>query len=480
MSPKKMPSWGARVHTLNTVDRVNYGEVTSSSSSKGSSSSSTVSSSGFKIQHIPTLPSAEYAASILQRIQKEFTILAQKRGYNLSSVTEMCCCSDGLDHINGKRGRKTRCMPDNVLGYNLGNGRTNRIHLRLRKPKSHEFLPYEDIAGTMCHELSHCEIGPHNASFYKLMDEIMEQHAVFMVRGVVLDQNGFPMGENGNTLGGSNRGNAGEQAEQRRRRQQQLGLGGTFRLGGGFMPASGIHRNGNSLQGLKPSEASRIAAEKRFEERRKNDGQFCLPCNEIIEILDESSSEEDEKDVDGKAARRRRKIIEKEKVNPTRIQVKKEKAELDDCAIVLLDSDDEQQTHGDESENSKPSSGFTEKKVKRKPVQKRGRRSNKIKQVPEYTKKTEVEHSDSDIEIAGWSCPKCTFNNDPSHFACQICGHEQNKKQCQIEKQKAIRDKAIEDVKRNEVESSKKEFGFNIYGDKDVRKKSSRTMDHLT
>jgi hypothetical protein len=69
-------------------------------------------------------------------------------------------------------------------------------------------------------------------------------------------------------------------------------MGGTFRLGGGFMPGS--TKPASSLTHLPPAEAARRAAERRIEERRRNDSQFCLPCQDIIEILDVSSSDEEE------------------------------------------------------------------------------------------------------------------------------------------------------------------------------------------
>jgi hypothetical protein len=48
----------------------------------------------------------------------------------------------------------------------------------LRKPNNHQqFLSYEDVAGTLAHELAHCERAPHDAQFYKVMDGILEEHA---------------------------------------------------------------------------------------------------------------------------------------------------------------------------------------------------------------------------------------------------------------------------------------------------------------
>jgi len=57
------------------------------------------------------------------------------------------------------------------MGLNIGGGA--EIKLRLRRPEREwDFFPYEQILDTMLHELCHNEHGPHNADFYKLLDEI--------------------------------------------------------------------------------------------------------------------------------------------------------------------------------------------------------------------------------------------------------------------------------------------------------------------
>lgn len=47
------------------------------------------------------------------------------------------------------------------------------MKLRLRRyKKDEEFLPFDEVLDTMLHELCHNVHGPHNASFYKLWDEL--------------------------------------------------------------------------------------------------------------------------------------------------------------------------------------------------------------------------------------------------------------------------------------------------------------------
>lgn len=74
-------------------------------------------------------------------------------------------------------------MP-NLLGMNHNHG--ERIEIRLRSPSNRDaFLPYESILGTLLHELAHIEVGPHNAQFYKLLDELQDECDTLIARGVV-------------------------------------------------------------------------------------------------------------------------------------------------------------------------------------------------------------------------------------------------------------------------------------------------------
>lgn len=54
------------------------------------------------------------------------------------------------------------------------------MKLRLRRPNNEwDFFPYDHILNTMLHELCHNEHGPHNADFYKLLDELRKVAALF-------------------------------------------------------------------------------------------------------------------------------------------------------------------------------------------------------------------------------------------------------------------------------------------------------------
>lgn len=74
-------------------------------------------------------------------------------------------------------------MP-NLLGMNHNHG--ERIEIRVRSPSDPStFLSYESILGTLLHELAHIEVGPHNAQFYKLLDELQDECDTLVAQGVV-------------------------------------------------------------------------------------------------------------------------------------------------------------------------------------------------------------------------------------------------------------------------------------------------------
>ena len=58
-----------------------------------------------------------------------------------------------------------------LLGLNVNRG--EKICVRLRPANNRDvFLPYNSIVGTFLHELTHMQISPHNAAFYKLLDQL--------------------------------------------------------------------------------------------------------------------------------------------------------------------------------------------------------------------------------------------------------------------------------------------------------------------
>lgn len=140
--------------------------------------------------HVPHLPKADKTKEMLARIAKEFEPILTRRGYQVYTVSEMCCCGDGLDtgELAGHRRRVQAGQKINGAeqhqcgGYNRtvyrGRGKTRHsIHLRMRHPKNHSIVQsYAELVTTMCHELAHCEQQNHSDKFYDLMNEIKQEY----------------------------------------------------------------------------------------------------------------------------------------------------------------------------------------------------------------------------------------------------------------------------------------------------------------
>jgi hypothetical protein len=343
------------------------------------------SSSPIKLCHIPTLPNADAAKALLQRVFQEFEPIIQQRKYNVRSVSELCCCGDGLDHQPG-RSKKLRKQNNYTWGYNqttfFGGGRkSHTIHLRLRHPARHDaFLLYEDVAGTMAHELAHCVFGEHDERFFKLMDEILEQHALIMASK--LTRNNMPMlafGGDGRALGGG----AVSLADSRNQQQQQQQPFGHV-LGG----------DAAFKEWMTPMEAAVVAAEarRRQTQLRLRGDRCCRPC------LDQENDEDDVQVLDDDR---------KPAAKPYR-------------DATTGRSGDKKRANGAGSladiENwlPRPKKGVAEK----------GNNSSttgKTMQLIDLTNDDDDLPVQTNVATMSWPCGKCTFLNQHVAHACAMC-----------------------------------------------------------
>ncbi|KAJ2812657.1 hypothetical protein H4S07_001248 [Coemansia furcata] len=70
----------------------------------------------------------------------------------------------------------------NLLGLNVNRGQEIRIRLRPSHDAT-QFLPFYDLLGTMLHELVHIVRGPHDAEFYRMLDELKAEAEVLLAKG---------------------------------------------------------------------------------------------------------------------------------------------------------------------------------------------------------------------------------------------------------------------------------------------------------
>lgn len=88
-----------------------------------------------------------------------------------------------INHYNFKVNLLCEMYPKNkcLLGLNVNRGQ--KICLRLRSSTDSKwFLDRDEIIGTMLHELTHNWHGPHDARFYKALDELKDKYFEFQVK----------------------------------------------------------------------------------------------------------------------------------------------------------------------------------------------------------------------------------------------------------------------------------------------------------
>ncbi|KAJ2502174.1 hypothetical protein GGH96_001343 [Coemansia sp. RSA 1972] len=106
----------------------------------------------------------EHATTLLHKIAAQVRPIMHARGWRVGTLREFYP------------------RTPNLLGLNVNKGL--EIRLRLRSPHADsEFLPFEDLVGTMLHELVHNERSPHDKVFYALLDEITAETEKLMAKG---------------------------------------------------------------------------------------------------------------------------------------------------------------------------------------------------------------------------------------------------------------------------------------------------------
>lgn len=138
---------------------------------------------------------------------------------------------------NWKIGTLAEFYRSGLLGMNTNRGAKIELCLRYHNNEN-EFLPWEEILGTMLHELAHNIRGPHDEQFYKALNDLNNEYDKIVASGYT----GEGFDSNGQRLGTKN------------------GLSGRF--GAGNMVAGG-GGNGGALVSGGAKAAAALAAEKR-------------------------------------------------------------------------------------------------------------------------------------------------------------------------------------------------------------------------
>ncbi|KAL3697109.1 hypothetical protein R1sor_011185 [Riccia sorocarpa] len=182
------------------------------------------------------------ARKLLEEVAKQVQPIMRKRKWKVPLLSEFCPKNPSL------------------LGLNIDGGREIRIRLRRSRYDSRLFS-YESTLGTMLHELTHIQCGPHNAAFYKLLDELTKECEELMVKGITGTGQGFDT--RGKRLGGvthnpppSNLRQIALAAAEKRSRLNTVMPGGPRRLGG----------DSEIMKALTPIQAAAMAAERRLKD----------------------------------------------------------------------------------------------------------------------------------------------------------------------------------------------------------------------
>lgn len=178
-----------------------------------------------EVKVLPELDRADEAKKILEKVCWQVQPIMRKRRWSVRLVTEFLPRGAGL------------------LGMNHNSGA--KIQVRMRQTKDSDLFPFENVLGTMLHELVHNEVGPHNANFYALLDEIQKECDDLMDKGLGGSGAGFDLAgkklsneAHNPTSTTEGRLKALKAAEGRLKKQELMGCAGGRRLGGKPPPAN--------------------------------------------------------------------------------------------------------------------------------------------------------------------------------------------------------------------------------------------------
>lgn len=254
-------------------------------------------------EHLSGLEHGEAALTMLRKIASVVKPIMRKHGWHVRVLAEF--------------------LPpeQNLLGLNINQG--YKICIRLRYHHNPTlFLPVEECVDTMLHELSHNVCGDHDSHFYRLWDELRDEHQVLVRKGYTGE--GF-LGSGKRLGGGAYAGRpllpahevrrlARESAEKRKQQEGSLrGMGGSGqRLGGAPIPSGQdiraviadrvIRRNNNMNRGGCASgrhDAGQLSQQSSDQTFKTKAGDDDANDRAIAQALFELMEQEEEEKLDG-------------------------------------------------------------------------------------------------------------------------------------------------------------------------------------
>ncbi|KAG1461026.1 hypothetical protein G6F46_005118 [Rhizopus delemar] len=202
--------------------------------------------------------SSDTALTILKRLASQVKPILVKRSWKIKNLCEFFPTNP------------------NLLGVNVNHGW--KINLRLRPHyDDSQFLEYNDILGTLLHEMAHIVRGPHDEQFYKVLEELRTETENLMASGYV----GEGFHSKGHQLGSSllNPTNSRQAAAEAAAKRQKLSKI--------MIPTGGVRLGGNAEKDLTPAQMAARAAQKRLEDKVWCGGSQTI----VIEDSEEESTD---------------------------------------------------------------------------------------------------------------------------------------------------------------------------------------------
>lgn len=323
-----------------------------------------------EFQHDKSKPRESEALFMLRKIASLVKPVMRNRGWKIHRLCEF--------------------HTPNLLGLNQRYGSNIKIFLRLRhNGDSAQFLPLDQVTDTMLHELAHIVIGPHNAQFHALWNQLRDELTELVMKGYTGE--GFL--SRGHRLGGGLARVPPHEARRRAaaaaQRRQALSAGSGKRLGG-----TPVEQNVDMREVIA-----------RAAERRLNITQGCASGTAEGDRAAEDASENG-------------------------FRTKADEDEANERAIVealndLMEEDSKASLH--RSTTPGTLDGF----VSRTPIPKTTNVYRPSSTTPTSSLNFDQAHiidlsNDADEKDVpdDWSCTVCTLRNPSQFLACDACGSE--------------------------------------------------------